>query len=322
MAPNTLAEGTPVPADGRLRTGLTAGALGVDPIRHGSRRGRRRRWSYAAAGGGQLALGVAVVDLGPAGTAFAWASMAGRTVTWSRKVLLGRGLAVGTTPRSGASYRAGGARIEIDDRGGFEVDVPVEGFGRLVAAVSAVESEMVTPAVLATSTPGGGWNVTEKAAGYGLAGTVVLGDRDDAFEGRGWRDWTAGRQDRRTQWRWAAAGGHSATGSSVGFNVSTGMNAADEGENVVWWGGRPHRLQVTSLGPSGADPAGPWTVAGPGWSLELTPWGARAAEEDLWLLRSSYVQPVGLFRGTLPGPDGDPVVVEAIGVTEHHEATW
>lgn len=321
MALNTLRQGTSVDADGSLPPGLTAGGLEADPLAHGSRRGRRRRWCYAAAGGGDVALGAAVVDLGPVGTAFVWASVEGRTVSWSRKVVLGRGQILGATPRGGASYRGGGARIVIAPSGAIEVDVPTPGGGRLVADVEATAGA-VTPAVLATATPGGGWNVTEKAAGYGVSGRLALAGHDHPLVGHGWRDWTAGRQDRRTRWRWAAGGGRTDEGHAVGFNVSTGMNAAGDGEDVVWWDGRPHHLEVTTLGPAGDDLAGPWIVAGADWGLELSPWGVRAADENVVLLRSRYVQPIGRFRGTLPGPDGAAVQVEAVGVTEHHEATW
>lgn len=322
MAPNTLRQGTPVGADGGLRAGLTAGALETDPLALGARNGRARRWCYAAAGDRELAVGAAAVDLGPVGTVFVWASVAGRSLEWSRTVLLGRGLELGATPRGGARYDGGGGRFVLDGEGGLAVDVPATSGGRLVATLEVDDTGSVTPAILATGTAGGGWNVTEKAAGYGVSGTIDLHGRRHALDGRGWRDWTAGRQDRRTRWRWAAGGGHSAGGDPVGFNVSTGMNAAGEGEDLVWWDGRPHRLEVTTLRPAGDDPAGPWMVGGPGWGLELTPWGVRSADENLWVLRSSYVQPIGSFRGTLPGPDGVPVPVLATGVTEHHDATW
>lgn len=322
MPPNTLRQGTPVRADGALRPGLTAGALEVDPFAHGARRGRRRRWCYAAAGGGQVAIGAAVVDLGPAGTVFVWASVEGHTVAWSRKVLLGRGTNLAPTPQDGASYRGGGARVAITPSGGIEVDVPLPGGARLVADIAAPTNAAVTPAVLATATPRGGWNVTQKAAGYGVSGRITLDGRNHLLEGHGWRDWTAGRQDRRTRWRWAAGGGRATDGTRVGFNVSTGMNAAGAGEDVVWWDGRPHRLEVTTLGPVGDELAGPWVVQGPGWSLQLSPWGVRAADENVVLLRSRYVQPIGRLRGTLPGPDGGPVEIEAVGVTEDHQATW
>lgn len=265
-------------------------------------------------------MGAALVDLGPIGTVFVWLVVDGRTVTWERKVVLGRGLSLGAVPSDGGSYALGSDRLVLDGLGGLRVDVGMAGGDRLRAELTAGD---VTPAVLVTDTPGGGWNVTEKRAGYPVLGWVEhRGDRRPV-EGGGWRDWTAGRQDRHTSWRWAAGAGTAVDGRRVGFNLSTGMNAGDEGEDVVWWDGTPHGLEVRELGPSGPDPAGAWAASGPGWEIELETWGVRAADEGLWLLRSSYVQPIGRFRGTLPGPDGAPIAIAyAVGVTEHHDAMW
>lgn len=320
MAVPTRDLGRTAPAGGPLPRGLGAGRLDVDPLEHGPRTGRARRWAYAAAAGEDLAIGAAVVEVGPVGTAFVWATLAGRTRTWERRALLRRGLAVGAVPAEGASFRGGGADITLHGDGGFRFDVPLEGGERLRADVTAGG---VTPVVLVTGTPGGGWNATEKAAGYATDGWCELAGRRVPVRGGGWRDWTAGRQDRRTTWRWAAGAGTSVEGHRVGFNVSTGMNGQGDGEDVVWFDGTPRRLEVTTLAPAGRDPAGAWRVGGPGWSLELEPWGVRAADEDLWLVRSHYVQPIGRFRGTLPGPDGVAVALDRmVGVTEHHEATW
>lgn len=302
-----------------LRHGLSAGELTADPLRDGPTTGRARRWMYAAAGGPGGAVGCAVVSIGPVGTAFAWAALDGSMHTWERRIVAGRGLSLGPVPAAGATYRGGGGSITLDGIGGFTIDVPTEQGGRLRADVAATP---VTPVVLVTATPNGGWNATEKCAGHRAHGAFEVAGRRVEVDG-GWRDWTAGRQDRHTSWRWAAGAGGSVDGRSVGINVSTGMNGAGEGEDVVWWDGHPHALDVSELRPVDTDPRGPWIVAGPGWELELRPWGTRAAEEDLRVVRSRYVQPVGRFGGTLPGPDGAAVTVRhLVGVTEEHEATW
>lgn len=308
----------PVRPDGPAPPGLTRGSLRDDPLVDGPRRGRARRWLYAAVGQGELALGAAVVDLGLVGTAFVWVAVDGGVRTWERRTVPGRGLGVGDLPHQGAGWTSRGARVAIHGDGGLRLDVPL-GEGRLAAEITAGPA---TPIVLVTRTPAGGWNATEKAAGYPTAGWLDVDGRRRRVTGGGWRDWTAGRQDRHTVWRWAAGAGRDGRGRHVGLNVSTGMNAQGEGEDVVWWDGVPHRLTVDELEPTGPDPAGPWRVAGSGWDLRLRPWGSRAADEDLWVLRSRYVQPVGVLVGSLPGPDGRPVEVELVGVTEDHAATW
>ncbi|MFP5308554.1 MAG: DUF2804 family protein [Actinomycetes bacterium] len=320
--PTTLppAPATPTDPAGVLLHGLVAGRDAADPVALGPRRGRVRRWCYAAAGDPDgVLVGAAVVSLGLVGTAFAFVHADGRTTTWERR-LPGRVVAVGRTPAAGARAVWRGSTVAIDGDGGLHLDLDTEA-GRVRATVEVPVPG--TPATLTTATAAGGWNRTEKAAGHPARGVVeVDGVRRD-LDGGGWRDWTAGRQDRHTVWRWAAGAGTSADGRRVGLNVSTGMNALADGEDVVWWDGVPHALDVTGLAPAVAtDPAGAWVVGGPGWELVLEPWGVRAADEDLRVVRSRYVQPLGVLRGTLPGPDGQPVGVRLTGVTEDHEATW
>lgn len=310
----------PSPPPGRdLPWGLYAGSIDVDPVHLGPTRGRVRRWSYAAAADEAVAVGAAVVDIGPVAVAFAWAQLEGRTYTWEHRAALRRGAHVPVTPDGSAYLAGGGGTVRVHGDGGLELDVPTDE-GRLRARLTSGRG---TPAVLATRTPGGGWNVTRKAAGYPARGVVALGAHEwPVLAGAGWRDWTAGRQDRRTTWRWAAGAGWTADGRPVGINVSTGMNTAGAGEDVVWWDGVPYTLDVAELAPATADPGGPWRVRGEGCDLAFTPAGLRAADERLPFARSRYVQPIGWFEGTLAAPGGEVIPVRFPGVTEDHEAVW
>jgi hypothetical protein len=312
---------TPVDPEGRLLQGRWRGGFSIDPVSVGPRRGRVRRWCYVAAGDAEAAVGAAVVDLGLVAVAFAWACIDGRTVTWETRLPLRRGAWVGVVPHAGAGVATRTASLRFDGHGGLELDVPTDA-GRLRADV--VVTAAARPVVLATPTPGDGWNCTQKAAGHPVTGRLRLGEHRDHSLGPdagGWRDWTAGRQDRDTRWRWVAAAGTAADGRRVGLNLSTGMNARREGEDLVWWNGDPVALSVDHLAPIG-DPAGPWRVSGPDVGLRFEPWGVRAADENLGLLRSWYVQPIGRLTGTLPDPDGQPVEVRLTGVTEDHHAIW
>ena len=304
----------PVPA-GPLSHGLWAGALDRDP--RAGRRGRTRRWSYTAAGSDEVALGAAIVDLGMAATAFAWCHVDGQLLTWSVKAMPWTAVKMGRHAGADSRLRTRGASVAIAADGHLDLDVPV-GRARLVASFEVAPG---TAAVCATPTPAGGWNTTQKAAGevaqievHGPGGSVRT-------TGGSWRDWTLGAQDRHTTWRWAAGSGTAADGRRVGLNVSTGMNGA-VGEDVVWWDDVPYALDVATLAPVGGDLGGDWCLDGPGWRLDMTSHGARAADENLLVVRSRYVQPVGRFAGTLPDPDGRAVPVTLVGVTEDHEARW
>jgi hypothetical protein len=305
---------------GRLAVGRWAGELATDPVAVGPRAGRVRRWYYAGAGDPDLAVGAAVVDIGAVAVAFAWASVGDQTVTWEVRRPLRRGAWVAPTPAGGAGLRTRTAQVLLHGDGGMDLDVDAGGL-RLRAQVTA--RRPVEPVVLSTPTPEDGWNVTQKAAGNGVAGWVSLGHEFHALgeSAGGWRDWTSGRQDRRTTWRWVAGAGVDDEGRAVGLNASTGMNGRGPGEDLVWWDGRPQPLVVERLVPEDG-PEGPWRVSGPGWALRFEPVGVRAADENLLVLRSSYVQPIGRFVGTLPGPGGEAVEVALTGVTEDHLAVW
>lgn len=312
---STLAALPTLPTGGALPEGLWAGALDRHPGE--GRRGRTRRWSYTAVGAPEAAAGAAIVDLGFASTAFAWCLVDGQLLTWDARGLPVVSARMGDHAGTAARFRARGARVTIGPDGDMDVDVPVRG-GRL-RATSAVEPGGA--AVCVTPTPRGGWNATQKVAGERARLRVSVPGAQVTTTGATWRDWTLGAQDRDTTWRWAAGAGSDADDRRVGVNVSTGMNGV-VGEDVVWWDGAPHPLVVDHLGPVGDDLRGDWSMHGPGWELVLHAVGARAADENLLLVRSRYVQPVGTFSGTLPGPDGAPVPVELVGVTEDHEARW
>jgi hypothetical protein len=312
---------TPVDADGRLLRGRWTGGLSLDPVSIGPRRGRVRRWCYAAAGDARAAVGAAVVDLGYVAVGFAWVSIDEVTGTWETRLPLGRGAWVGKVPGAGAGVTTSSASVRLDGVGGLDVEVPTD-HGPLRARVEVTGA--AEPVVLTTPTPAGGWNCTQKVAGHPVRGRVRLGDRHDhafAADAGGWRDWTAGRQDRDTRWRWAAGAGLAADGRRVGCNLSTGMNAEAEGEDLVWWEGEPHPVVIERLAPI-STPTGAWRISGPAAALRFDPWGVRSADENLGVVRSWYVQPIGRFVGTLPDPDGHPVEVEMTGVTEDHHAIW
>jgi hypothetical protein len=303
--------------------GLFAGRTVADPLAFGPRSGRARRWRYVAAGGRDAAVGAAVVHLGALAVAFAWAQLGTRTVTWERRAPFGRGVEVDRGLDGSASVRLAGARLQLDVDGGLRVDVPAADGQRLTALVHPTGD--ATPTVGVTGTREGGWNATQKAAGYPVEGWVRRGSGprvELGADGGGWRDASSGRQDRRTAWHWAAGAERAGDGRRVGLNASTGWKD-EPWEDVVWWDGEPHRLEVARLRPQDAwEPTGDWVVGGPGWELWFEPDGVRAKDERLGVVTSRYVQPIGRFRGTLPSPEGRAVEVDLLGVTEDHLAVW
>jgi hypothetical protein len=337
--PPTLASPAGSPLWGRW-----VGYLEQDPLTVGPRKGRARRWYYAAAGDAEVSAGAAVAVLGPLAVTFAWAQLGDRTVTWERRVPLRRGAWVARTPAGGAGAVSPAGRVVLAGDGSFEIDVPITDRPRSDDAASVASASRsgdggpserlrvtvevvadVAPVVLVTETPTGGWNCTQKAAGSAVVGRIVLGavTHELGAGAGGWRDWTSGRQDRTTVWRWAAGAGRAADGRQVGLNVSSGMNARAEGEDLVWWDGVPVPLPAHTVRPvSESELHAGWELGGPGWSLSFHATGVRAKHERLPLLTSRYVHPIGRFTGTLPDPAGVIQEVTLTGVTEDHLAIW
>ncbi len=312
--------------EGGLRHGRVTGRLRHDPVRLGPGRGRVRRWLYVAAGGRTddgttVIAGAAIVALGPVVVAFAYATLGASTVTFDARTTRTRDRTVGTDATAGARFISRGARLQLNGNGGLQAEVPTT-TGTLVVDLRTTAD--VLPVVLVTGTPQGGWNVTEKAAGTAAHLEVALaGRRLVVPEAAGWRDYTAGRQDRRTTWRWAAGAGHATDGTRIGLNASTGMNGCAEGEDLLWVDGAPYPLPVEDLAPvAPSTPAGAWRVTGPGTGLDLAPLGERSRREVLGPVVSDYTQPIGRWRGTVTAGGTDPVEVDLVGVAEDHLAVW
>lgn len=309
-----------------LRYGRVTGYLRHDPVRFGPRRGRVRRWLYAAVGGTTedgttVVAGAAVARLGPVVVAFAYATVGERTLTFEARGTVSSARTVGSTPQEGASFHRQDARLELAGDGALDLWAATPQGLLEVRGRTAID---VLPVVLVTATSGGGWNVTEKAAGTAASLELAIGGEQVLVpDASGWRDWTAGRQDRRTTWRWAAGAGRATDGARVGLNASTGMNGVAEGEDLLWVDGHPRPLRLDTLAPADEDAlAGPWYVRGSGTQLDLSPLGQRSRREHLGPVVSEYTQPIGRWHGTVPAGGDDTLEVELVGVAEDHRAVW
>lgn len=331
--PDSLEDGT------QFRVALGAGALPSRPEKAAHRRGRLRRWYYTAAHDDRWLLAAAVVHLGLVGTAFVWLHDGERTWSWEHRGLSlrtsSRGPRVRRDPGRGAHYTSADTEVVVGRGGELSLRAELtadDGSRRHVR--SRLLGLQGTPASLSTTTRLEGWNTTIKSAGHEVTGELVVREvaadgtlgpepRTRSFQGLGFTDWTAGRQDRRTEWTWACGAGTAADGRRVGINASTGMNEHGPGEDVLWVDGVPYHLDVDDgWGPTSDDPAGPWRLAGPGWELVLEPTGTMRQHHDLRVVKSVYVAPIGTWRGALPMPDGSVQSVVLRGVAEEHEATW
>lgn len=281
-----------------------------------------KRWHYVGLGDARLFIGVAIVDVGWTGTAFAYLfdRRQGRLLAdWSQDGLPGLQVQVGNAPLRGAiaRFRGLGRRLKVqDDAGRLQLQVDVPGL-----RVSATLSPPSSPPLLAIGPIAGGIaHATVKTSAMTVQGWAEAGGQrfalDDALASL---DASNGFLARETAWRWAS--GH---GEDIGFNLQQGYFGSQE--NALWLDGQLIPLGAARFEFDAAAPLQPWRVQTDDGRLDLvfSPEGLRREDRNLGLAASHYLQPVGRFNGWVREHPGAPprAVHELLGVTEDHRSRW
>jgi hypothetical protein len=166
------------------------------------------------------------------------------------------------------------------------------------------------PPVETLSRHGDSYIWTGKQGGARVSGLVELDGQPIQFDEFGMVDESAGYHARHTVWSWSAGVGVASAGQRVAWNLVAGVHDAPEAsERSVWIDGVP-----SEVGP--VEFADDLSSVG---ELRFTEWSAREENTNALLLKSSYRQPFGTFRGTLP--DGTELR-EGYGVMESHDVHW
>lgn len=286
-----------------------------------------KRWHYACAATPELFVGAAIIQLGYLASGFLYVFDRG-----ARRLLAER------------SFLLPPQRVELDDlaaeararlrrvRSRMTLEASAKA-GRLVADLSGgvfVElwlREAPLPALTAVCpVVGGGVTMTQKTVCVPADGEVRVGRRAFRVEGAlAGLDYTHGLLGRETRWRWASASGTLPDGRRVGLNLVEGHNDGDVTENGLWIGEELIQPGHAHFELDEADPLRPWRVRTDDGRVDLRflPEGARREDLDVLLIASQYVQPMGVFEGTVRGADGGPIEVRGLpGVVERHRARW
>ncbi len=197
-----------------------------------------------------------------------------------------------------------------------------------VAASLSLDASAERPLSVVAPVEGNGRiNVTTKSGALPAAGEVRVGPRSYLLDGGfGGFDFTHGYLARRTAWRWAFSAGRAVDGTPVSFNLVEGFNEArdDVNENGLWLGGRLIPLDRARFSFDASDPRKPWQVRTLDGSVDLTfdVIGVHEEHRNLGVVKSMFVQPIGLFTGTIR-VEGTTYLVENLpGVTEDQDVTW
>ena len=283
-----------------------------------------KRWTYAGIATPSFFIGLAVVDLGWSATAFGYVFDRLRQrllVDWEGVGLPGLSGRVtdGALLSGEAWFRTWGGRLSL--RPASDDTLHVEWRTRQVHLQAELDLGRMPPSLLAIGKPLGGLaHATHKTSALSMRGWMALdGQRINLQDACASIDSSNGLLARDTAWRWA-----SAHRPGLGFNLQAGYFG--DQENALWLDGDLIPLGAAQFDFDPAQPLADWRVRTDDGLLDLRfkPLGARCGDKRLLVASSHYIQPVGLFEGTvrpsitaLPRP-----VKDLLGVTEDHHSVW
>ena len=318
-----LVSGSGEPAFGAYQGPLPRVELGKLGLR--DRIARRKRWVYGAIVTGDVWLSFAIVRTGYAATVFAFAyDLVAQRMLADRTVL-------GPSARVADDFHAQGeiAHFQLGKkhvslvRSGASLDVRVRLDG--ITLDATIDEGSGPPAITAIARVGapieGCLSATEKRVLMGVRGRATCDGRDFVLDGgdAGY-DYTHGLLPRHTMWRWAFAQGRTTTGEPIAFNVVQGF--VGEAECAAFLGGKVIAIAEPAFDFDLADPMKPWRLTGPGIDLRFAPGGVHEQHTKLVVVKSRFVQPVGVFDGTL-SLDGRDVGLRGLpGVVEDQDVLW
>lgn len=319
--------------DGRLQSGRFVGRLpvvdwsGLPEAQARAawwRRLHHKRWTYVGLGTPSLFIGMAIVDLGWSTTAFAYVfdRLSGRLLAdWDAVGLprLSGQVSDGPLQAGEAWFRGLDGRLAM--RPASDDTLHIEWRTRQVHLQAELDLARMPPSLLAIGTPLGGLaHATHKTSALSVRGWVAMdGQRLSLNDGCASIDSSNGLLARDTAWRWA-----SAHRPGLGFNLQSGYFG--DQENALWLDGDVIPLAAAHFEFDPAQPLSDWRIRTEDGLLDLRfkPLGARCGDKRVVVAASRYIQPVGLFSGTVRPSLTAPArpIQDLLGVTEDHHSLW
>jgi hypothetical protein len=319
-----------VTRDGNIQSGSFSGALprvDLSPLGKNIvyRLTHQKRWVYVAIASDDLFCGLAVVDLGYVKSTFGFAYARDGGMLADKSAIghpVSGGVANGIDSGLCANFSAGRTRVEIVRRGNeLEIDAAffpdLEIRARLDANVKHPPLSAIGPV------PGGIIDATEKHALLPVTGDVVVRGERRSLKGAvgGW-DYTHGYLARHTQWRWGYLLGRTTSGERIGMNLVEGF--LGECECGVWIDDVLHPVGEGRFSFNKDSPLDPWTITSSDGALDLRfePGGMHAEKNDFKVVRSSFLQPVGTYSGTIRVGGRTLTIDRVLGVAEDQDVVW
>jgi hypothetical protein len=320
-----------MPAFGSYAGPLPRIVLGERGLGVAAQLARRKRWVWFGVTGNEVVVSAAVVRTGYAATVFLLAyDLRARKMLVDAN-LLGPAFAarVADDPRTeGALARFSFGRSSVvvtRDREELAITAALRG----VAIDVVLDFAKAPPPIAAIADLGPGLvDATEKRALAAVRGTARFAGRSFAMDGAfGGYDYTNGLLPRHTKWRWAFAMGRAADGEPVAFNFCEGfVGEAECAAFVGGAGGAVLPLPEPRFEGATDAPERPWRLVADGVDLAFSPGAVHTQTTNLVLVRSRFLQPVGIFSGRVRAGAGvgdrELVVLGLPGVVEDQDVLW
>lgn len=285
---------------------------------------RRKKWLYVALTSDELWIALAVVRMGYATSAFAFAYHLGERRMLADATVVGPPRVAEVTehvhaPGVLARFGFGRSSVALERRG--DVCELRARFADLEIEAS-IDETTAPPAIAAISELGPSLvSATEKRALAAVRGSVVAQGRRFSLDGAfGGYDYTHGLMPRNTRWKWAFAMGRAKDGAPIGFNLVQGFVGASE--CAAFRSGGVSPVSEPRFDFDVAQPERPWRLVGDGMDLTFDVGAVHAQHTNLLLVRSRFLQPAGTFSGTMR-IDGRDVELDGVpGVVEDQDVLW
>ena len=170
---------------------------------------------------------------------------------------------------------------------------------------------------------GGIVNLTEKRALMPVRGSLLARGRRFSLDGaQGGLDFTHGLLARETAWNWAFMMGRTKAGERIGLNLVQGF--VGEPECVLFVGDELVPLAEGRFEYEREATHRPWRVRTADGAVDLTftPGATHREEQNLGLVSSRFLQPVGAFSGVIRAGGETHEIEHALGVVEDQRVRW
>jgi hypothetical protein len=301
--------------------------LGYDRSAIRAPKWRIKEWDYYCILGRDFGLALTAADNGYMGLVSATVFDFSASREWSDTVMTAFPMGSWGLPSSSATgiteVRAGGAYLRFMALSrGRRLEFAWPGFGSrtgeaLVGELELCEEPGGASMVIATPfrRPRRGFYYNQKINCQRARGGFRMGQREFSFEPEGAfavLDWGRGVWPWSCRWLWGSASGL-VEGRSFGFNIGYGFgDTRAASENMVFCGGRAHKIGRLAIDFDEGDFLKPWRVSSEDGRLELTlrPSLDRSSSTDFGLLASIQHQVFGLWSGFAILDDGSRLEIE------------